>query len=68
LKSDNEATRLKACQELLDRGYGRPVTPSEVSGPDGGPITTAQLDDREVARMMAFILAQGAQDQGGGKT
>lgn len=27
-KSTNEATRMKAAVELLDRGYGRPITPN----------------------------------------
>lgn len=42
-KSDNEATRLKAAQELLDRGYGRPVTPQEITGPEGAPVGVGLL-------------------------
>ena len=42
-RSENEQTRLKAAVELLDRGYGRPVTPSEISGKDGEPLSAAVL-------------------------
>ena len=38
MKSEDETISLKAATELLDRAYGRPVTPSEISGPGGGPV------------------------------
>lgn len=30
--------RLEAARELLDRGFGRPMQPTELSGPAGGPL------------------------------
>lgn len=42
-KSDDATIRLRAAQELLDRGYGRPVAPSEISGPGGAPVGVGLL-------------------------
>lgn len=36
--AESEAARVAAIKELLDRGYGRSMQPTELSGPDGGPI------------------------------
>jgi len=35
------------------------IEKQEHSGPDGGPIETKALDDFEVAKRLAFLLAQG---------
>ena len=56
MKSPNEATALKAAIELLDRGYGRPVTPSELSGPGGAPIRTEDVTPEEVHQRVAAML------------
>ena len=34
--------RVSAACALLDRGFGKPVQISEISGPDGGPVETYQ--------------------------
>lgn len=70
--ADREETRLKAWQELLDRGYGRPVSPTQISGPGDGPVQTEDLTDspsglggiREQARQVALLLTMA----GGGGT
>ena len=57
LKSENEGTQIKAAIELLDRGYGRPITPTELSGPDGAPLTpTEPLSTWELSRKLAAVL------------
>ena len=66
LKSQNEATALKAAVELLDRAYGRPITPSEVTGRDGEPLipTTRRaklMSKFERARLIAFALSAGTE-------
>lgn len=33
---------------------------TEVSGPDGGPIQTQDVGDKELARRLALVLARGA--------
>jgi hypothetical protein len=40
LKSQNApaAAKVSAATALLDRGYGKPVQSTELSGPDGGPV------------------------------
>lgn len=62
-KSENEQTRLKAAVELLDRGYGRPVTPNELTGKDGAalipPAGAEGINDIETARRLAFALQRG---------
>lgn len=40
-KSENDQTRLKAAVELLDRAYGRPITPSEINS----NISLRKIDD-----------------------
>jgi len=42
LKSQNApaAAKVSAATALLDRGYGKPVQSTELSGPDGGPVQT----------------------------
>lgn len=42
-KSESETVRLKAAESLLDRAYGKPVTTTQLSGVDGGPIRSEQL-------------------------
>src|SRR5262245_3983978 len=37
---DDVKLRLDAATWLADRGFGRPIQTTEVSGPDGGPIPT----------------------------
>lgn len=64
-KSDNEQTRLRAAQELLDRGYGRPITPSEISGPNGAPLGDAPHaieSPLATAQRVAFLLSRGVRE------
>jgi hypothetical protein len=37
-KGKSEQAKIAACTALLDRGWGRPVQQSEISGPGGGPL------------------------------
>lgn len=39
-----ESARISAATALLDRGWGRPAQAVELSGPDGGPIQTENID------------------------
>lgn len=38
LEGENERNRLAAAQYVIDRGYGKPVQQSEITGANGGPI------------------------------
>ena len=61
LKSDDEKVALAAAKELLDRGFGRSIATTEISGPDGGPLQAgADVNPIELARRIAFALFQGA--------
>lgn len=50
------AARVRACEAILDRGWGRPTQP--ISGEDGGPIETRNL--RELSDEELLALALGA--------
>lgn len=51
-------TRKWLLSKLAAKKYGERVA-AELSGPNGGPIETADVSDIEAARRMAFILAKG---------
>lgn len=57
------AARVNAACALLDRGHGKPVQMTELSGKDGGPIETKELSNIELARRAAFLLASVAQEK-----
>lgn len=58
MRTEEARTSLAAAMALLDRGYGKPTQATEVSGPDGAPLTSGV--DMEVARSVAFLLVQAA--------
>lgn len=53
--------RMQAATWLADRGFGKPVQATEVSGPGGEPISVhqgadlRQLTDAEVAQLLALV-------------
>lgn len=57
------AARVSAAQAILDRGWGRPVTPTSFVDEDGNdrplPLDFYDATDLEKARRIAHILAQG---------
>jgi hypothetical protein len=42
------AARVSAATAILDRGHGKPTQAVAMSGPDGGPIETADVSAREI--------------------
>ena len=65
LDSKDDKAAAIACREILDRAFGRPVSPSEISGPNGTPLHPKPLmSDTELARFMCFTLAKGAAEAG----
>lgn len=40
---ESEAARVSAANAILDRGYGKPTTPVEHTGKNGGPIQIDQV-------------------------
>ena len=50
------SARVAAACAVLDRGYGRPIQATEISGKDGGPIATADMSDLELVRRIHFAL------------
>lgn len=42
-KGESESARVAASNSLLDRGYGRPRQSHQISGPNGGPISSLDL-------------------------
>lgn len=45
----SEQSRITAAKEILDRAYGKSVSPIEISGRDGGPVETKDVSDSAVA-------------------
>ena len=41
---ENERNRLSAAQYVLDRGWGKPVQATEVTGKDGGPLEIVRIE------------------------
>lgn len=59
MRSPLEEMRYRAWCQLLDRGYGKPVQASEISGPASGPIAMAvecEWSNQELARRVAIML------------
>lgn len=57
----DHALRLKAAEALHDRAYGKPKQATEISGPEGGPITHAENsipDETSFHRQAAKLLAE----------
>lgn len=53
-------TRKWLLSKALPKMFGDKIT-QELTGKDGGPITTADLTDQEIARRLAFMLAKGVE-------
>lgn len=56
-----------AAREVLDRAYGRPMTPSEISGPDGKPLRSevlhadvSEMSNLDVVRRLLFAANREA--------
>lgn len=56
------AARVHAACAILDRGYGKPVQSTELSGPGGKPLEVSDVSPLELAKRVAFLLRQGAQE------
>ncbi len=58
--SDTDAAKVAAWKAILDRGHGRPAQEVVLGGPEGGAIEVKEVSMIEVARRIAFVLAQAA--------
>lgn len=64
-KSPDDKVRLAAQREVLDRAYGRPMTPQEITGKDGAPLNpVSEMSDVEAARRINFLFAKQLHAQG----
>ena len=65
LDSKDDKAAAIACREILDRAFGKPVSPTEISGPDGAPLVARPaLSDFELANLTVFLLAKGTDAAG----
>lgn len=66
MTGESEAARVSAANAILDRGYGKPTTPVEHTGKDGGPIQVDQVKsdadafEGSIARLASVGAAPGA--------
>ena len=58
--SDSDAAKVAAWRAILDRGHGRPAQEVVLGGPEGGAIEVKEVSTIELARRIAFLLAQAA--------
>lgn len=64
LMEDQDArVALAATREILDRAYGRPVSPQEITGKDGAPLEAPEMSSLEVVKRIAFALRSGMADR-----
>jgi hypothetical protein len=54
-RSGDQALALKAADSILDRAYGRARQATEISGPDGGPLSIEEL----AVKMLEGDASQG---------
>ena len=59
-KKSPAAARVNAACALLDRGYGRPVQMTELTGKDRGPLEFTEANEAEYARRIAYALTSAA--------
>ena len=57
LNGEMERNRLAAAQTIIERAWGKPMQPTELTGKDGGPIEMrskpVELTDEELERIAA---------------
>lgn len=51
------SSRVQAACAILDRGHGKPIQMTEITGKDGEDLFE-HLSDKEIARKVAFILTK----------
>ena len=59
-ESSDDRTKLAAARELLDRAFGRPISPQELTGANGAPLIpdAPGVSDIELAKAVANILGR----------
>lgn len=56
-KKMSPAARVSAATALLDRGWGKPVQTSEISGPGGGPVGVASVPLEALTDEQRHVIA-----------
>ncbi|MBB4633772.1 hypothetical protein [Sphingosinicella soli] len=64
-KAKDERTQLAAVTEYLNRAYGKPISPTEISGPDGAPVETKDVSKIEVSRRILNMIAEAKEASAG---
>jgi hypothetical protein len=57
MRSDEPKASLTASMALLDRGHGKPIQATELSGPNGAPLTSGVIDI-DTVKSLAYALRQ----------
>lgn len=65
LDSSDPRVAAMAAQQILDRRFGKPISPTEITGRDGAPLLEpAPMSDIELARLVTFSLSKAVQTLG----
>ena len=60
LDSKDDKAAAIACREILDRAFGKPISPTELTGKDGAPLVPApEMSDQDLATMTLHLLIRG---------
>lgn len=59
--SESDAARVSAANAILDRGYGKPVQQTELTGKDGKDLIPDS--DLDLARVVTFMLTKASREQ-----
>ena len=55
------SARVAAACAVLDRGFGRPIQATEISGIDGGPIQYRDMSDLEIGQRLLSVFDKASE-------
>ena len=65
LDSKDDKAAAIACREILDRAFGKPVSPQEITGANGTPLVpVAELTNHQRAKKLLFLIAKARAEAG----
>lgn len=59
--SESDAARVSAANAILDRGYGKPIQTSEITGKDGKDLIP-EPTDTDLARLVTYMLTKASRE------
>lgn len=60
MEGQSDKARLSAAMAIIDRAYGKPTQPTEITGKDGGPIEHKRVQELTDEELAAIATRGGA--------